>query len=958
MFSPSISLKSMNDQESNVVLDQKIRKKVSDFINLNRMYHPHLHQLRRLRRTVSINLFQNLIDNNISIDYLYKCDVRDSIQPYQQINNLSLSKLHNYDKNNNLLKMRSGQPQLIVSLQDKLLKKILVMYKAPKIQKSKFKSEDLYIQTEKVLTQKTLPQENKRTFELLLNNYHYSSYIMRTQSQLKFELYNKRDQQAALLEQRVINKYNQYKKLQFYERKAILQQGDLPKDYQIYKMILSKQIDNNFFRDQGYKYQAEFFYLCHKRNQGEPYVLRDSYKYISTLFFDLQFKPQEIWSPILLHEQYKFPQKHQFDLRPVQDHIYFSQIKRDPKRLESKKRVRSGSKQNFMSITRAIQRSEEKEQAKLQKEVTVQNQNSRPSLTTYKEISSPPQNYSILRDNEEKITNYRNSPIKLKNQLTHKDTMQLTVEVWQNKKLTDQVPNQGIIKQLNDPQSPSLKPRTKPSLVKYKNISSQSDTALEQATKYLGIDNLQQPAKEIQLFKSISYAGGNGKQNKQIDNSSTIQSQNNLMKPQSKNNRTIRRKSQTQIDILISPPIQGSDDNPNSGEDEILRDVMLDFIEYQKQGTQVSQFKFEINNIQRQTSRIIQKKKTQKLKEQVQVQEKSKEKKAFKAKPLIGEIKSQSFTDEYELLVRNLGKHQAQLQKSKQQDKITQKTKSQNLLPAGFMTCKEFKEQDEEGTSYLNDSFSFSSSEFLSMEQSIESKDSSNSESEVDDDEMMDQSSVVTSLNFKSMSSNLQKRFMRDNTYGNQQKLEAEKKKKERLSQGVNTNNSFKNIQTQKFLTGSHKNGVKKRISWFSKQSGKKKSEKSTASKRLSQKRITKSLNNTDEEQMKKVIQALNQKNLTSDYFKRFIGLNIINWRDNEGNTLLHLCIGINFVDGAEFLINMGSNINAQNNIGNTPLHNAKYLNLSKMVDFLIRFNAKQAIQNAQGLTPWDIDVN
>lgn len=34
-------------------------------------------------------------------------------------------------------------------------------------------------------------------------------------------------------------------------------------------------------------------------------------------------------------------------------------------------------------------------------------------------------------------------------------------------------------------------------------------------------------------------------------------------------------------------------------------------------------------------------------------------KKNSKTKPLIGEMKSQSFTDEYELIVKNLGKEQA-----------------------------------------------------------------------------------------------------------------------------------------------------------------------------------------------------------------------------------------------------------------------------------------------------------
>lgn len=64
---------------------------------------------------------------------------------------------------------------------------------------------------------------------------------------------------------------------------------------------------------------------------------------------------------------------------------------------------------------------------------------------------------------------------------------------------------------------------------------------------------------------------------------------------------------------------------------------------------------------------------------------------------------------------------------------------------------------------------------------------------------MGDQSSVVTSLNFKSMSSH-KKPFIRDSTYG--KKLEMakalEQKRKDRLSveAQTNTNHSLKNLQT------------------------------------------------------------------------------------------------------------------------------------------------------------------
>lgn len=54
------------------------------------------------------------------------------------------------------------------------------------------------------------------------------------------------------------------------------------------------------------------------------------------------------------------------------------------------------------------------------------------------------------------------------------------------------------------------------------------------------------------------------------------------MRPKPRNGgKGLRRKSVTQIEIMISPPMQkSSDDNPNSVEDEILRDVMQEFYEY------------------------------------------------------------------------------------------------------------------------------------------------------------------------------------------------------------------------------------------------------------------------------------------------------------------------------------------------------------------------------------------
>ena len=42
-----------------------------------------------------------------------------------------------------------------------------------------------------------------------------------------------------------------------------------------------------------------------------------------------------------------------------------------------------------------------------------------------------------------------------------------------------------------------------------------------------------------------------------------------------------------------------------------------------------------------------------------------------------------------------------------------------------------------------------------------------------------------------------------------------------------------------------------------------------------------------------------------------FVTFNFAEWCDKEGNTLLHACIGYKFVEGVEFLIQNGANVNA-----------------------------------------------
>jgi len=64
---------------------------------------------------------------------------------------------------------------------------------------------------------------------------------------------------------------------------------------------------------------------------------------------------------------------------------------------------------------------------------------------------------------------------------------------------------------------------------------------------------------------------------------------------------------------------------------------------------------------------------------------------------------------------------------------------------------------------------------------------------------------------------------------------------------------------------------------------------------------------------MKKILDSISDRNINNlkEYLRRFIGLNFLDWTDEEGNTLTHKCVRANFIPGVELLINMGLNLNA-----------------------------------------------
>ena len=94
-----------------------------------------------------------------------------------------------------------------------------------------------------------------------------------------------------------------------------------------------------------------------------------------------------------------------------------------------------------------------------------------------------------------------------------------------------------------------------------------------------------------------------------------------------------------------------------------------------------------------------------------------------------------------------------------------------------------------------------------------------------------------------------------------------------------------------------------------------------------------------------------------------------INEKDNEGDSLLHLAVGMISISCPEdknlkmlnFLVENGAEINAQNNKGDTPLHLAieaiteRCLNDTKMVELLLKLGASINIKNNNGISPLDI---
>ncbi|RKY10524.1 MAG: hypothetical protein DRP56_00720, partial [Planctomycetota bacterium] len=79
------------------------------------------------------------------------------------------------------------------------------------------------------------------------------------------------------------------------------------------------------------------------------------------------------------------------------------------------------------------------------------------------------------------------------------------------------------------------------------------------------------------------------------------------------------------------------------------------------------------------------------------------------------------------------------------------------------------------------------------------------------------------------------------------------------------------------------------------------------------------------------------------------------NFKDNNGNTPLHVAIASGYKDIVQVLINKGAKVSLKNNEGDTPLHIASTLGYKDIVQLLINKEAEVSVRNSSGNTPLHI---
>ena len=79
----------------------------------------------------------------------------------------------------------------------------------------------------------------------------------------------------------------------------------------------------------------------------------------------------------------------------------------------------------------------------------------------------------------------------------------------------------------------------------------------------------------------------------------------------------------------------------------------------------------------------------------------------------------------------------------------------------------------------------------------------------------------------------------------------------------------------------------------------------------------------------------------------------IVNERDNNGSTPLHLAVLLKKEAAVNILLSNWAEIDQQDNRGNTPLHHAAYKNHTEIMELLLHQNANVNIEDKDGLTPF-----
>jgi ankyrin repeat protein len=84
----------------------------------------------------------------------------------------------------------------------------------------------------------------------------------------------------------------------------------------------------------------------------------------------------------------------------------------------------------------------------------------------------------------------------------------------------------------------------------------------------------------------------------------------------------------------------------------------------------------------------------------------------------------------------------------------------------------------------------------------------------------------------------------------------------------------------------------------------------------------------------------------------------LIGWKDDFGNSLLHIAVHEKLVEIATFLIQAGCDVNAQDNNGETPLHVAVTFPDTDIIKLLINNSADANIKDNTGDTPLSLADN